>query len=404
MQYSKKVEPLFKSGRESGIDKLSDPELIKLSIGNPPNEGFAVERIRAISERLLREDPYSMLSYSSAAGRADLKAAIKAFMNRRFPVIGDDDEITITTGGQQAIALAAQLFCNDGDTVLVEMPTFMAALDTLRAQGAQLVGVRMEEDGIDLVDLEAKMRLQPKPKLLYLISDFHNPMGVCLPEYKRRVICELAYKYGIPVLEDNPYYELRYDGEFIPFVKCFDTYGMVALTSSMSKIVAPGMRVGFVAAPGKMGEGFALLKSADDLHVSTWPQRICCTLLEEGLEQELEDLRALYGHRGRLMYEQLRARCHPVVRLTKPQGGMFIWVTLPASCRNIDAFIDELAQNRVVVVPGKDFYCDREASTNSFRVSYSLASDEQIEKAARIIGELTYKYIPGPRRPGGARD
>lgn len=394
MQYSKKVQPLFQSGRESGIDKLSDPNLIKLSIGNPPNEGFAVERIRAISERLLREDPYSMLSYSSAAGRGDLKAAIKTFMNRRFPVIGDEDEITITTGGQQAIALAAQLFCDDGDTVLVEMPTFMAALDTLRAQGAKLVGVRMEEDGIDLTDLEQKMQMEPRPRLLYVISDFHNPMGVSLPEHKRKAICELAWKYGVPVLEDNPYYELRFDGEFIPFIKCYDTHGMVALTSSMSKIVAPGMRVGFVAAPGKMGEGFALLKSADDLHVSTWPQRICCTLLEEGLEEELQGLRALYGHRGRLMYARLRECCHPDVRLTRPEGGMFIWVTLPG-CRDIDGFIEELSQNRVVVVPGKEFYCDGGEGTSSFRVSFSLASDAQIEKAAGIIGQLTYKYMEG---------
>ena len=338
MYLSKNVQPLFRSGEESGIAKLSDPTLIKLSIGNPPNEGFPLERIQKISERLLREDPYSMLSYSTAGGRADLKAAIKAFLNRRFPVVKDEDVITVTTGGQQSISLATQLFCDDGDTVLVEMPTFMAALDTLRSQGAQLVGVKMEADGIDLQDLEAKMQMNPKPRMLYVISDFHNPMGVSLPEHKRRAICELAYKYDIPVLEDNPYYELRFDGEFIPFIKCYDEHGMVALTSSMSKIVAPGMRVGYVVAPGRMGEGFALLKGATDLHVSTWPQRICCELLNEGLEEEIEGLRKLYGHRGRLMYAGLQQHCHPAVRFTKPQGGMFIWVTLPQGT-DIDGFI-----------------------------------------------------------------
>ena len=391
MYLSKNVQPLFRSGEESGIAKLSDPTLIKLSIGNPPNEGFPLERIQKISERLLREDPYSMLSYSTAGGRADLKAAIKAFLNRRFPVVKDEDVITVTTGGQQSISLATQLFCDDGDTVLVEMPTFMAALDTLRSQGAQLVGVKMEADGIDLQDLEAKMQMNPKPRMLYVISDFHNPMGVSLPEHKRRAICELAYKYDIPVLEDNPYYELRFDGEFIPFIKCYDEYGMVALTSSMSKIVAPGMRVGYVVAPGRMGEGFALLKGATDLHVSTWPQRICCELLTEGLEEEIEGLRKLYGHRGRLMYAGLQQHCHPAVRFTKPQGGMFIWVTPPQGT-DIDGFIAELEDNKVVVVPGKQFYCDGGADTADFRLSFSLASDVEIEKATKIIGDLTHKY------------
>ncbi len=391
MYLSKNVQPLFKSGAESGIAKLSDPTLIKLSIGNPPNEGFPLERIQKISQRLLQEDPYSMLSYSTAGGRADLKSAIKTFLNRRFEVVRDDDVITVTTGGQQSISLATQLFCDDGDTVLVEMPTFMAALDTIRSQGANLVGVKMEADGIDLADLEAKMQMNPKPRMLYVISDFHNPMGVSLPEHKRRAICELAYKYDVPVLEDNPYYELRFDGEFIPFIKCYDEHGMVALTSSMSKIVAPGMRVGYVIASGKMGEGFSLLKGATDLHVSTWAQRICCELLNEGLEDEIAALRQLYGHRGRLMYAGLQQHCHPAVTYTKPQGGMFIWVTLPQGS-DIDGFLRELEDNKVVVVPGKQFYCDGGEGRTDFRLSFSLASDEEIEKATKIIGDLTHKY------------
>ncbi|MEA4920430.1 MAG: PLP-dependent aminotransferase family protein [Clostridiaceae bacterium] len=391
MQFSKKVQPLFESGRESGISKLSDPTLIKLSIGNPPNEGFPVDRIRQISKRLLEEDPYSMLSYSIAGGRGDLKAAIKSFLNRRFAVVNDNDEITVTGGGQQAISLAAQLFCNDGDTILCENPTFMAALDTLKSQGAKLLGVKMDDDGINIEDLEKKMQSEPKPKLLYVIADFQNPTGISLPEHKRRAICELAYKYDIPVLEDNPYYELRYDGEFIPFIKCFDTHGMVALTSSMSKIVAPGMRVGYVIASGKIGLGFALLKSSADLHVSTWAQRICCTLLEEGMDEEIMDLRALYGHRGRLMLSCLEKDCNPSVKFTHPQGGMFIWVTLPEGS-DMPAFVEELSDNKVVVVPGNQFCPDGGKDSTSFRLCYALACDDEIEKAIGIIGRLTYKY------------
>ena len=140
-----------------------------------------------------------------------------------------------------------------------------------------------------------------------------------------------------------------------------------------------------------MGEGFSLLKGATDLHVSTWPQRICCELLNEGIEEEIEGLRKLYGHRGRLMYAGLEKYCYPAVRYTKPQGGMFIWVTLPQGS-DIDGFIAELEENKVVVVPGKAFFCDGGEGTTSFRLSFSLASDEQIEIATKIIGELTHKY------------
>ncbi len=390
MEFSKKASVLLDSPRENSLAGLSDPTLIKLSSGNPPDEGFPVEHIREISAKLLAEDPYSMLSYSVPAGREDLKEAVRGFLNRRFPTVYEGDTVTITTGGQQAISLTAQLFCNDGDVILCESPTFMAALDSLRAQGAKLVGVEMEEDGISLSDLEAKMQMSPKPKLLYIIPDFQNPSGISLPAYKREAVCELAYKYGVPVLEDNPYYELRFDGEFVPFLKCFDRHGMVALTSTMSKIVAPGMRVGYVVASGKMGEGLSLLKSTSDLHVSTWAQRVCCELLKSGMEDDIARLRELYGHRGRLMYQKLGEYCHPAVKYTKPQGGMFIWVTFPAGtdCR---ALVQELAENKVLVVPGGRFYCDGRQSTD-IRLCYSMTDDGAIDKAISILGRLSNKY------------
>lgn len=390
MIFSDKVNPLFKVGSETTTRKMDDPDFIKLSIGNPPEDGFPTERIRAVSERLLREDSASFLNYSTVGGRADSKEIIKKFLNRRGNIVRDDDTITITGGGQQAIALAVQLFCNDGDIVLCEAPTFMVALDSIKSEGGVPLGVKMDEDGINLEDLEAKMQMTPKPKLLYIISDFQNPMGVSLPEYKRKAICELAYKYDVPVIEDNPYYELRFEGDFLPFVKHYDEHGMVALTSSMSKIIAPGMRIGYVVASGKMGEGYALLKGAVDFHSSTWAERICCALLDEGIDDELEALRQMYGHRGRLMADCLGKYCHPSVKFTHPQGGMFIWVTLPDGISS-DKFVGELFENKVVVVRGTDFYPNG-GGDSSFRLSYSLASDAQIERGCKIIGDLTHKY------------
>ncbi|MBE6993497.1 MAG: PLP-dependent aminotransferase family protein [Ruminococcaceae bacterium] len=391
MKFSKLVQPgLDKGVKHTGM-MSEDPTLIKFSIGNPPPEGFAVERIRAISDRLIAEEPNSLLNYGSAGGRDDFRDAIRAFMNRRVKVINDEDIITVTSGGQQGISFAIQAFCDPGDVILCEDPTFMAALDMFRNLGAKPVGVKMNDDGIDLEDLEKKMQMQPKPKLLYIIPDFQNPMGVSLPEWKRKEVCRLAYEYDVPVLEDNPYYELRYDGEFIPLLKHYDEHGMVGLVSSMSKIVGPGMRCGFVAAPGSFGQAIANLKYSADLHTTTWAQRVSCELLTHDMEKDLEGLRKLYEHRGHKMQECLAEYCHPDVHFTHPQGGMFIWVTMPEGT-DMDAFLKELDDNRVVVVPGKRFFTDGTYQTPSFRLSYSLATDEEIEKGIRILGDLTKKY------------
>lgn len=392
MIYSKKIQPFFVPSGESYLSNSDDPELIKLSIGNPPPDGFPVDRIRRVSAEILEERPNSVLNYSTAGGMDSLREAVTKFLNRRGDiVVGPDDTVTITTGGQQAISLAVQLFCDDGDTVLVENPTFMVALDTIKSEGAVPVGVKMDEDGIDLDDLEAKMAAQPKPRLLYIIPDFHNPMGVSMSEHKRREICRLAYKYDIPVLEDNPYYELRYDGDFLPFVKCYDEHGMVALTSSMSKIIAPGMRTGYVIARGQMGLGFAKLKTAVDFHSNSWAQRVCCKLMEEGMEEELTALRELYGRRGRLMVSCLEKCCHPSVRFTRPQGGMFIWVTMPEGV-DVKRFAAELMDNHVMVLTGGQFFASGGQDCRSVRLSYSLASEEDIVKAIEIFGRMTYKY------------
>ena len=391
MYFSKKAQWFFEPKGETYLNP-KNPNLIKLSIGNPPPEGYPVERIKAISEQILSEEPASVLDYSESAGMESFRRAIGAFLNRRGEVIAKPgDTIAITTGAQQAIFLAVQLFCDDGDTVLVEDPTFMVALDTIKSGGGVPVGVKMDEDGINLEDLERKMAATPKPRLLYIIPDFQNPTGITMSEHKRREVCRLAYKYDIPVIEDNPYYELRYDGSFIPFVKYYDEHDMVALTSSMSKIVAPGMRLGYVVAGGKMGEGFERMKTAVDFHSNSWAQRVCCRLLEEGMDDDIKALRELYGRRGRLMVSCLEKHCHPAVTFTRPQGGMFIWVTMPKGV-DVRAFAAELLDMGVMVLTGGQFYAAGGENCTSFRLSYSLCREEDIEKAIAMIGRLTYKY------------
>lgn len=392
MYFSKKAQPFFLPKDQSYINNKNSPETIRLSIGNPPPDGFPVSRIREASRRILEGDPNSVLNYSEAAGMESLRQTVAAFLNRRGDaVVGPDDKITITTGGQQAITLAVQLFCDDGDVVLVEEPTFMVALDIVRSLGATPLGVKMEEDGVDLEDLERKMAMTPKPRLLYIIPDFQNPTGITMSEKKRREVCRLAYKYGIPVLEDNPYYELRFSGDFLPFVKCCDEHGMVALTSSMSKIIAPGMRTGYVVAGGKMGEGFEKLKTASDFHSNSWAQRVCGAIMAEGMEKELEGLRALYRDRGGLMVSCLEKYLHPDAAFTRPEGGMFVWVTLPEYV-DMKAFLAALNENHVQVVAGSLFMADGGENCRSFRLSYSLATEEDIERGARIIGELTRRF------------
>ena len=294
---------------------------------------------------------------------------------------------------QNAVHLClAKIICNEGDTVLTEDPSFLGVLDSIRSNGANLVGVKMEDDGIDLADLEEKLQIKPTPKFIYVIPNFQNPTGITMSLEKRKSVYDLCKKYNVLILEDNPYGQLRFSGEPLPPIKSFDEEGIVIYAASFSKIIAPGIRVACAVGKAEIIGALKKVKFLNDVHSTTWSQVICERILATcDMDAQIEKLKDIYGAKNKIMQEEMAKNFHPSVKYTKPEGGMFVWVTLPNGV-DMMKFVGEALENKVALVPGTAFLADTSMPCQSFRMNFSTPSVEDIIKGIRILGELTYKY------------
>jgi len=304
-----------------------------------------------------------------------------------------DDMTVIVSGGQQGIELACKALCNEGDVVICENPSFIGALNAFRSCGAVTVGVEMEEDGIDPDDLERVISENPRAKMIYLIPTFHNPSGITTSEKKRRRIYEIAKRHSLPILEDNPYGELRFAGEELPTIKSMDDGGLVIYCSSFSKILSAGMRVGFVVAPEPIATKMVVAKQSEDVHTNIFFQMLCHRFMTKSdLDGHIQAIRALYRHKCELMLGELERELPSSVKFTRPEGGLFIWCTLPEGS-DMSAFVKKALEKKVAVVPGTTFNCDTDAPSLSFRLNYSTPSDEQIVEGVKRLGEAAREFI-----------
>jgi 2-aminoadipate transaminase len=304
-----------------------------------------------------------------------------------------NDATMIVSGGQQGIELACKVFCDEGDTVLCENPTFIGSLTSFRSNGATPVGVEMEADGISPSALERAIRENPRTKLIYLIPTFQNPTGITTPAHKRREIYAVAQKYGIPILEDNPYGELRFAGEEVPTLKSMDEDGLVIYCSSFSKILSAGMRLGFVVAPEQIISKMAVAKQGEDVHTNIFFQMLCHRYMTEcDLDSHIQGIRDLYRRKCELMLTALENEMPQGFTFTRPEGGLFLWGTLPEGV-DMTAFVQAALERKVAVVPGTAFSCDTNVPSRSFRLNYSTPSDEQIAEGAKRLGEAARAII-----------
>ena len=284
----------------------------------------------------------------------------------------------ITSGGQQGIELLCKTLCNESDVVLCEEPSFIGALNAFRSCGAKLVGIPLEDDGVDLNALEAAMKANPKAKILYLIPTFQNPAGTCMSLEKRRAALELAKKYDIVILEDNPYGELRFSGEEIPTIKSMDEEGIVVYSGSYSKVLSAGMRIGFVCGPEAIVQKMVVAKQVEDVHTNIFFQMLCHRYIAEcDMDAHIADIQKLYRHKCGLMLSELDKNMPDCVKYTRPEGGLFLWCTLPDSIPQPE-FVKMAMAKKVAVVPGQTFNSDPNSPSQSFRLNYSTPSDEQI--------------------------
>ena len=386
--FSDKLSALKPSAIREIFKSLTDPSIISFAAGNPNPLSFPIEALAKLSADIFASDAAYALQYGITEGYAPLRESIAARIYEKFGIGREFDQTIVTTGGQQGIELACKAFCNEGDAVICENPSFIGALNAFRSNGARTIGVPLRADGIDLTVLEETLRTEKKAKLLYLIPTFQNPTGVTSTYENRLAVYALAKKYGVVILEDNPYGELRFAGEDVPTYKSFDTDGLVIYCSSFSKILSSGMRIGFVNAPAEIIAKMVVAKQVEDVHTNLFAQMLCHRYMAEyDMDAHVAMIRELYRDKAGRMLAALDAEMPQSVAYTRPEGGLFLWCTLPDG-RDAAPFVKKFLENKVAVVPGSAFMCVENAPSDSFRLNYSMPSDEDIDRGVAILGKV----------------
>lgn len=388
--FSDKVSSLQPSVIREILKFTSDPEVISLAAGNPAPEAFPVKEIAGITAKLLAENPINALQYSVTEGYTPLRNRLKERMKRAGCFDENSDELIITSGAQQANELACKVLLNEGDTLFCEAPSFIGSLNAFKSYNVNLVGVPMEEDGMKLDALEEALKTANKPKLIYIIPNFQNPTGLCTSLEKRKAIYELAKKYGVMILEDNPYGDIRFAGENIPSIKTMDKDGIVIYSRTFSKTLAPGLRVGYVSAPKPVIQKMVVCKQVSDVHTNIMAQMICDEYLKNyDMDAHLEEIRAVYRHKCGLMLDEIDKNFSKKITVTKPEGGLFIWATLPEGSDMMGFCNTAVQKYKIAVVPGTAFLIHETDKTSSFRLNFSTPTDEQLIKGCEILGKLS---------------
>lgn len=389
--FSKRMSTIKASAIREILKATSNPDIISFAGGNPASEAFPKDAIEKISANILSKEPISILQYGISEGYSKLIEQATCFFNRNEEVLTSNDRMIITSGSQQIMEFAAKCLCNEGDIVVSENPSFIGALNAFKSQGAKVVGVGYKDDQLDLEVLEAVLASKPTPRFIYLIPNFQNPTGITMSLETRIRVLDLAKKYGVLILEDNPYGDLIFDGERVPSIKSLDKDGLVIYAASLSKIIAPGMRVASCIAPVPIIEKFVVAKQASDVHSNLWAQRVMAEFLQQyDMEEHLKSLQSIYRDKCQLMLENMKKSFHPSLSYTIPSGGMFIWVTLPEHIVMKD-FVQEALKRNVAIVPGSAFLVDDSLECHCFRLNFSTPSNEQIIEGIKILGELSYK-------------
>ena len=389
-KFSDKVSKLQASAIREILKFTADPEVISFAAGNPAPEAFPKERIAEISAELLRDDPILALQYSVTEGYTPLRDFLKEWLESKGCFHKEFDELIVTSGGQQANELSCKVLLNEDDTLICESPSFIGSLNAFRSYNVNLVGVDMDDDGINIEKLENTLKVQPNVKMLYLIPNFQNPTGRTMSLEKRKAVYELARKYDFIILEDDPYGELRFAGENVPTIKSMDTEGRVIYSSTFSKIISSGFRTGFVSAPAPIIQKIVVCKQVSDVHSNMWAQVVSHRFMTTVDRQaHFEKLRDIYRKKCDLMCSYIDNGFSKKISYIKPQGGLFVWCTLPDNC-DMNAFCKKAVQDyKIAIVPGNSFSIDQNEVSHSFRLNYSTPTNEQIEKGMEILAKMT---------------
>lgn len=391
MKFSRRMEKFQVSDIQEILKVTARPEIISFGGGLPAPELFPVEGMKKAMEKVLDEAGSRALQYFTTEGLLSLRAKIAERTNRRTGTSLAPGNVIIVTGSQQALDLGGKIFLDEGDVVLCESPTYLGALDALKAYGPRFVEVRTDGEGMVTEDLERKLGSNGKVKLIYVTPDFQNPTGVTWSEERRRSFMEVINEHDIPVIEDNPYGELRFEGVTPPALKSYDKKGNVILLGTFSKILCPGMRVAWICAEEDLLEKFVYVKQASDLHTSTLSQyQIDAFLDMYDLDDHIERLIEVYRHRRDVMLTSMDEFLPEGVGFNRPEGGLFTWAVMPEGVSSRDV-LTKAIENHVAFVPGDAFYPNG-GHENTMRLNFSNTSPERITRGIQILGKVMESF------------
>ena len=397
-RYAQRTQRMTSSAIRELLKLTEDPEVISFAGGLPAPDVFPVEEFSAACGQVLKEWGALALQYGSTEGYLPLREMI-ARHTGRYGISVTEENILITSGSQQALDLIGKVFINPGDRILVEEPTYLGALQAWNAYGAEYVTVRMDENGMVTDELENALR--SGVKFIYVLPNFQNPTGVTLSAERRQKLLEIADQYGVPIIEDDPYGQLRYEGENLPSIVSMDNEyrrngnneyrGNVIYLSTFSKTLAPGLRLAWVIAPAQVIRKLVQAKQGADLHTSTFNQIVAYEVARGGfIDRHIWLIRRVYGERRNIMLDAMEELFPPGVQWTKPKGGLFLWGMLPKEMDTTEIFKIAVAR-KVAFVPGTSFFA-LGGGKNTMRLNFSYSNPDQIqigiERLANVLKEM----------------
>ena len=390
--FSDKVSGVAPSAIREILKFTSDPEVISFAAGNPAPETFPVDMIAKLSAEILEKEPISALQYSVTEGYMPLRKWLEEDL-RKKGMFADGDSVVVTSGAQQAIETTAKILCNEGDVILCEDPSFVGSLNAFRSYGVRLVGIPTDDDGFLPDRLEEVLKSEPNVKFIYTIPNFRNPTGTTTSLERRKAVLELAKKYSVYILEDNPYGDLRFAGENVTNYKELDKSGNVLYAGTFSKTLAPGLRVGYLCGDREIIAKAVVGLQTSTVHTNIWAQMLAWRFVTTvDYAAHLERLRGIYRAKCRRMLDGLHANMPDCITYSNPEGGLFIWATVPERY-DMNEFCRIAVQNKVAVVPGNAFLADESAVSHSFRLNYSTPTDEQLDKGTEILGRCAREFF-----------
>lgn len=398
-RYAQRTQRMTSSAIRELLKLTENPDIISFAGGLPAPDVFPVDDFKAACDCVLSEFGTQALQYSTTEGYKPLREMI-ARHTARYGITVTPDNILVTSGSQQALDLIGKVFINPGDRILVEEPTYLGALQAWNAYGAEYVTVPMDEDGMVTEKLEAALRTGPK--FIYVLPNFQNPTGVTLSMERRRQLVELADRYGVPIIEDDPYGQLRYEGTNLPSVVNLDSQfrengdpdyrGNVIYLSTFSKILAPGLRLAWVVAPCEVIRKLVQAKQGADLHTATFTQMVAFEVSSGGfLDRHIWLIRRVYGERRDIMLEAMEEHFPAEVTWTRPKGGLFLWGIMPEGMNSAEVF-KVAVQQQVAFVPGGPFYA-LGGGENTMRLNFSNAKPDFIRLGIARLGKVLHQMI-----------